>query len=79
VFCITGTLSSVRADVVARIAAAGGRVADKFNKSVTHLVTGSGAKGSTKSSQARKQGCTVIDEDALNKLLEVHHAHRCVL
>jgi len=66
---VTGTLAKSRADVQRAIEAAGGKVAGSVSKKTTYLVAGADT-GKTKLEAAEKYGVAVIDEAALEKLLE---------
>jgi DNA ligase (NAD+) len=65
---VTGTLSAPRAEVSARIEAAGGKIAGSVSKKTDYLVAGADV-GKTKLDAAAKHGVTVIDEDGLARLL----------
>ena len=65
---VTGTLSSPRSEIQARIEAAGGKVAGSVSKKTTYLVAGADT-GKTKLEAAQKNGVQVIDEAELEKLL----------
>lgn len=65
---VTGTLSRPRAEVQARIEAAGGKIAGSVSKKTHYLVAGADT-GKTKLEAAEKHGVPVLDEEALEKLL----------
>lgn len=65
---VTGTLSKPRAEVQARIEAAGGKIAGSVSKKTSYLVAGADT-GKTKLEAAEKHGVPVLDEEALEKLL----------
>jgi len=65
---VTGTLTSPRAEIQARIEAAGGKVAGSVSKKTSYLVAGADT-GKTKLEAAQKHGVAVIDEAELEKLL----------
>ncbi len=65
---VTGTLSKPRAEVQARIEAAGGKIAGSVSKKTHYLVAGADT-GKTKLEAAEKHGVPVLDEEALEKLL----------
>jgi DNA ligase (NAD+) len=65
---VTGTLSSPRPEIQARIEAAGGKVAGSVSKKTSYLVAGADT-GKTKLDAAQKNGVQVIDEAELEKLL----------
>ena len=67
-FVLTGTLPTLtRAQAVAQIEAAGGKVASSVSRNTHYLVVG--AERGTKLEQARTLGVGVIDEAALRELL----------
>jgi DNA ligase (NAD+) len=65
---VTGTLTTPRAEIQARIEAAGGKVAGSVSKKTSYLVAGADT-GKTKLDAAQKNGVAVIDEAELEKLL----------
>lgn len=65
---VTGTLSKPRAEVQARIEAAGGKIAGSVSKKTHYLVAGADV-GKTKLEAAAKHGVAVIDEVALAVLI----------
>jgi DNA ligase (NAD+) len=65
---ITGTLSRPRAEIQARIEAAGGKVAGSVSRKTSYLVAG-GDVGKSKLDAATRHGVAVIDEAALDALL----------
>jgi len=67
-FCVTGVLSTPRAEVHARILAAGGEVHERVKQGTTYLVAGERV-GKTKLDSARKRGTQVLTETELGKLL----------
>ncbi|HEY4239127.1 MAG TPA: NAD-dependent DNA ligase LigA [Kofleriaceae bacterium] len=72
-FVVTGTLSAPRADVQKRIEAAGGKVTGSVTKKTSYLVAGADT-GKTKLEAAEKHGVPVLDEPALDALLQSAHA-----
>lgn len=68
-FCVTGVLSRKRDDVHKDLRALGGEVHDGVKKNTTFLVAGD-KTGKTKLDQAKKFKTVVIDEAALDRLLE---------
>jgi DNA ligase (NAD+) len=67
-FCITGTLSSPRAQFHERIRAAGGEVHTSVKRGTGFLVAGADV-GAAKLEKARALGTAVIDEAALARML----------
>jgi DNA ligase (NAD+) len=67
-FVLTGTLSRPRADVRARLEAAGAKVTDAVSKRTDYLVAGEG--GGSKLERARELGIRILDEKQLAELLE---------
>jgi DNA ligase (NAD+) len=67
-FVITGTLSAPRPAIAARIEAAGGKVVGAVSKKISYLVVGE-SPGS-KVDQAKKAGVEILDEPALEALLD---------
>lgn len=67
-FVVTGTLTKPRNDIQKAIEAAGGKVAGSVTKKTTYLVAGADT-GKTKLEAAEKHGVSVIDEAALEVLL----------
>ena len=67
-FVITGTLSIPRSEVQHRIERAGGKVTGSVSKGTDYLVAGD-KTGQSKLTAAAKNGVTVIDEAALERLL----------
>jgi DNA ligase (NAD+) len=65
---ITGTLRVPRAEMEARIRAAGGKLGEGVTKSTTHLVVGADPGGS-KYRRAQELGTPLLTEDALEALL----------
>ncbi len=65
---VTGTLSRPRAEVQARIEAAGGKIVGSVSKKTHYLVAGADT-GKTKLEAAEKHGVPVLDEAALEALL----------
>jgi DNA ligase (NAD+) len=65
---VTGTLSTPRTEIQARIEAAGGKVAGSVSKKTSYLVAGADT-GKTKLEAAQKHGVAIIDEAELEKLL----------
>jgi DNA ligase (NAD+) len=65
---VTGTLSAPRAEVHARIEAAGGKIAGSVSKKTSYLVAGADT-GASKLEAATKHGVAVIDEAALARLI----------
>jgi DNA ligase (NAD+) len=65
---VTGTLSAPRADVQKKIEAAGGKIAGSVSKKTSYLVAGADV-GQAKLDAAAKHGVAVIDEAALEALL----------
>lgn len=70
-FCVTGVLSQPRAAVHAAISAAGGEIHDRVKKGTTYLVAGEKV-GASKLTAAKKHGAQVIDEPALQAMLEAN-------
>jgi DNA ligase (NAD+) len=68
-FCVTGVLSRKREDVHAAIRAAGGTVHDSVKKGTTYLVAGEKV-GKSKLDAAKKHGAKIIDEPALELLIQ---------
>jgi DNA ligase (NAD+) len=68
-FVITGTLSSSRKTIASRIEALGGKVTNSVSGATDYLVAGE-KTGKTKLSAAAEHGVQVIDEVALEKLLQ---------
>lgn len=68
-FCITGTLSSPREEIKARIEAAGGVCASSVTRSTRYLVAGEKV-GQAKLNKARSMGVQVISEADLQRLME---------
>lgn len=68
-FCVTGVLSRPREQIHNLIAAHGGEVHDRVKKGTTYLVAGDKV-GKSKLDAAKKHGAQVIDEAALNALLD---------
>lgn len=66
-FVLTGTLPVARDEVSARIEAAGGKVSGSVSAKTDFLVAG--AQAGSKLAKAEKLGVTVLDYDALQKLL----------
>lgn len=66
-FVITGTLSSARDDIAARILASGGRVSGSVSKNTDFLLAGEG--GGSKRDKAISLGVTVIGEEEFDALL----------
>ena len=64
---LTGTLSTPRAAIRARIIAAGGRVIGSVSKNTDYLVAGENP--GSKLTKAEEQGVSVLDEAGLEKLL----------
>jgi DNA ligase (NAD+) len=70
-FVLTGTLPHLsREDAKAKIESAGGRVSGSVSKKTNYVVAGEDA--GSKLDKARDLGVNVIDESALQKLLEGH-------
>jgi DNA ligase (NAD+) len=67
-FVITGTLSKPRDEIAAQIKSAGGKVTDSVSKKTDFVVAGEAA--GSKLTKARQLGITVLDEAALNRLLQ---------
>jgi DNA ligase (NAD+) len=67
-FVITGTLSKPRDEFAARIKSAGGKVTDSVSKKTDYVVAGE-SPGS-KLAKAQQLGVTILDEAALNRLLQ---------
>lgn len=67
-FCVTGTLSRPRPEVIRRIEEAGGKVTGSVSKKTSYLVAGADV-GATKLEAARKHGVKVIAEADLDRLL----------
>lgn len=67
-FCITGSLSMKREDMVKIIEANGGKIAG-VNKNLTYLICNDKTSTSGKSKKAKDLGIKVITEDEFNTLL----------
>ena len=67
-FVITGTLSKPRAAIAAQIKTAGGRVTDSVSQKTDYVVAGEAA--GSKLAKAQQLGVTILDETALNRLLQ---------
>jgi DNA ligase (NAD+) len=67
-FVITGTLSKPRDEIAARIKAAGGKVTDSVSKKTDYVVAGEAA--GSKLAKAQQLGVSILDEAALNRLLQ---------
>ncbi len=65
---VTGTLTQPRADVQKRIEAAGGKIVTSVSKKTSYLVAGADT-GKTKLEAAEKHKVAILDEAALEKLL----------
>jgi len=71
-FVLTGTLSQfTREEAKEKIQSLGGRVTATVSKNTDYLVAGTSA--GSKLEKARKLGITVLDEEALQKLMESRH------
>lgn len=68
-FCITGSLSMKRDDIVKMIEANGGKIAS-VNKNLTYLICNDKTSNSGKSKKAKDLGITIISEDDLNAMLK---------
>jgi len=68
-FCITGTLSRPRKELVARIEQAGGRVLSAVTQGLDYLVIADPASTSTKAVKARRYGTKLLDEAGAHGLL----------
>lgn len=68
-FCVTGVLSRKREDVHSDIRRAGGQVHDTVKKGTSYLVAGEKV-GKSKLDAAKKYGAKVIDERALDRMIE---------
>jgi DNA ligase (NAD+) len=66
--CVTGKLSRPRSELHALVEAAGGQFVSTVGKSTDILVAGADV-GKAKLDAARKLGTTILDEDALDRLL----------
>jgi DNA ligase (NAD+) len=66
-FVITGTLSKPRDEIAALIKAAGGKVTDSVSKKTDYVVAGEAA--GSKRAKAQQLGVAILDEAALNRLL----------
>jgi DNA ligase (NAD+) len=73
-FVITGTLSTPRDDMIARIEAAGGKVTGGVSKKTNYLVAGD--EPGSKLDKAAKLGVEVLDETGLERLLASHAGER---
>ncbi len=67
-FCVTGTLSKPRPEIIRAIEDAGGKVTGSVSKKTSYLVAGADV-GATKLTAAEKNGVKIIDEAALAKLM----------
>ncbi|HEV2124336.1 MAG TPA: NAD-dependent DNA ligase LigA, partial [Chloroflexota bacterium] len=65
---ITGTLSEPRDAIVARVEAAGGKVADSVSGATSYVVAGE-KPGGSKMKGAAKHGVPTLDEESLRQLL----------
>jgi DNA ligase (NAD+) len=69
-FCITGSHSRGRKELVQVIEDAGGRVLNGVTKELDYLVIANPASTSSKATKARRYGTELIDEDTLMGLIE---------
>ncbi len=69
-FCITGTLSRPREELIAAIEAAGHTFKSSVSKGLHYLVIADPASTSSKAVKARKLGTQCISEDQLTAILE---------
>ncbi|WP_457675931.1 NAD-dependent DNA ligase LigA [Thiolapillus sp.] len=67
-FVLTGTLSRPRSEIKAELQALGAKVTGSVSKKTDYLVAGEAA--GSKLARARELGITILDEAALQKLLE---------
>ncbi len=67
-FCITGTLTIPRKEIMLLIKSNGGKVVTSVSKNLTYLI--SGESSGSKLESAKNLGVTIITEDELVKLLE---------
>ena len=67
-FVVTGALSRPRREIQARLEALGATVTGSVSKKTTHLLAGPGAGG--KLAKARSLGIEIVDEEALEELLD---------
>jgi DNA ligase (NAD+) len=68
-FCVTGTLSRPREEIIRRIEAAGGKVMGQVSKKTSYLLAG-GDVGKAKTDAAAKHRVPVIGEADLSAMLE---------
>ena len=68
-FCITGTLTIPRKEIMFLIKSNGGKVVTSVSKNLTYLI--SGESSGSKLESAKNLGVTIITEDELVKLLEI--------
>ena len=68
-FCITGTLTIPRKEIMLLIKSNGGKVVTSVSKNLTYLI--SGESSGSKLESAKNLGVTIITEDELVKLLEI--------
>lgn len=71
-FCVTGTLSKPRDQVLAELQAQGAEAHTSVKKGTTYLVVGDKV-GQSKLEAARKKGAQIIDEATLERLLTGQH------
>ena len=69
-FCITGTHSRPRKELVKMIEDAGGRVLNSVTKDLSYLVIADPSSTSSKATKARRYGTKLIDEATLLSLIE---------
>ncbi len=70
-FCITGTLTRSRKEIVLLIKSNGGKVVSSVSKNLNYLVAGESA--GSKLENANRLGVQIISESQLNEILEVEN------
>lgn len=69
VFCITGTLSTTRAEVESWIKKRSGKIASSVNKKTSYLVTNDVESTSSKYQKAKELNIPILTEEELNKMV----------
>ena len=67
-FCITGTLTLPRNEIVLLIKSNGGKVVSSVSNNLTYLI--SGESSGSKLENAKNLGVTILTEDEFSKLLQ---------